>query len=187
MVRNLMLIFGLSLAVAAFGCDSESTDKGDAGTGGTGAGGSGAGGSGGDSVAPACDNTDDLAALAAGEPQMTLATDCVTANLPIGGVTEMQCAEGAAACLLDGNDGATDPTTLSAECTSCTTALACCITAQCSALATPPGTCVGSSGDATCNACIADKCTPAHESCGEGTGGTGGSGAGGSGAGGTSS
>ena len=130
------------------------------------------------SVAPACDNPDDLAAIAACEPDFGLATDCVVLHLPLptNGPTEAECATASAACFLNGNEGASTPTTLSEECTSCATALACCITFQCSLLngETPPGECVGLSGEGACDDCIAEKCTPAYESCGEGTGGTGG-------------
>jgi hypothetical protein len=56
MVRNLMMIVGLSLAVAAFGC---SDDEGTGGSGGT----AGSGGSGGTTPTGACTNTADTAVV----------------------------------------------------------------------------------------------------------------------------
>jgi hypothetical protein len=76
MVRNLMMIVGLTLAVAAFGCDSDSS-SGAAGSGGSGggggeggageggAGGAGEGGAGGAPSAEACTNDSDLALVCA--------------------------------------------------------------------------------------------------------------------------
>ena len=170
MVRNLMMIAGLTLAVSAFGCSDDDTTNG------------GGGGSGGSvcpnptpsPVDPACNNPADLAELATCEPQIALATACVTPNIPP--ISEAECATNTTECLLDGNGGASAATTLSPECTACTAALACCITHQCSVVATPPGACVGQSGAGACDECIAEKCAPIYESCGEGAGGNGGNG-----------
>ena len=82
MVRNLMMIVGLTLAVAAFGCDSDSSNAaGSGGSGGSGggggeggaageggaggAGGAGEGGAGGAPSADACVNDSDLALVCA--------------------------------------------------------------------------------------------------------------------------
>jgi len=69
MVRNLMMILGLSLAVAALGCDTSSSETGGDGGNGGSAGGGGTAGDGGDggmggmggSVTDACVNAEDLA------------------------------------------------------------------------------------------------------------------------------
>ena len=173
MIRSVMMILGLSLTIGAFGCSSSGGTGGEGGSGGGGeggSGGSGEGGSGGggDVVAPACDNVDDLAAIAAGEPNRDLSRECVLPNIPPA-TSEPDCVTNVTGCLLDGNGGASTPTTLSAECTACTAAQACCITHQCSVLA--GGTCSTPPDDAACEQCIAETCTPAYESCGEDNGG----------------
>ena len=169
MVRNLMMIAGLTLAVSAFGCSDD-----DKGTGGTG------GGTPGPVIPPACDNTDDIAAIAGGELQDALAIACGAA----GAVNPDLCSpdsSGMNTCLETGNGGATDGTTLSEACSSCYADLTCCGLAECSI--TVGGPCAGppEPGDA-CDVCTQDKCGAAFATCGGGAGGSGGSGgAGGSG------
>jgi hypothetical protein len=168
MVRNLMMMFGLSLAVAAFGCsDDDTTNPGGAG----GDGGSGGSAGSGPSTAPACDNTDDLAEIASGQPATDLSVACGTAaagnaDLCVPDATGMN------ACYQDGT-GAVDGTTLSTECSYCYSELTCCTFLKCSVLADPPsdppGGCLGPPvpGDA-CDACIQRECQPAFDTCGEG-------------------
>ncbi|MBW1906514.1 MAG: hypothetical protein JRJ24_14660 [Deltaproteobacteria bacterium] len=118
MVRNLMMIFGLSLAVAAFGCsDDDTTNPGGAGGDGGSAGSGGSGGSG-TGTAPACDNTDDLAAIASGQPEEVLSIACGTAVVATPGLCDPD-ATGMNGCYQDGNEGALDGTTLSTECSYC--------------------------------------------------------------------
>lgn len=170
MVRRLMMILGLSLAVASFGCSDD--EGGDGGNGGTGTGGSaGMGGTGGvpQTIAPACDNTDDLAAIDSGEPSSALSTECGTAAFTdptfcSPDSTKMN------TCYLDGTD-TVDGTTLSTECSSCYADLTCCTLVKCSVVADPPsdppGNCAGppTPGDA-CDQCIQRECGPAFASCG---------------------
>jgi hypothetical protein len=161
MVRNLMMMFGLSLAVAAFGCSDDDSSGGTAGTGG------GAGGSGGtptEPLAPACDNADDIAAAEAGEPDLDDTQVCVTANLPP--TPEAECTTNVTSCMLSGNDGEFTPTTLSEECMECSAEQACCIVNQCSILV--GGACSVPPNNAACDACIAEKCWPLLEECGAG-------------------
>ena len=168
MVRNLMLIFGLSLAVAAFGCDSESTDKTDAGTGGSGAGGSGAGGSGAGGSTPlptdACDNTADRALLEGGtEPPADTNTACGFRAITTPATCDNNGA-GWADCLQTGADGAATPTELSDGCTACYAALSCCGLNACG----PAGAnvCLGvpEPGDA-CDMCTDTNCGAAFTEC----------------------
>ena len=150
MVRNLMMIVGLSLAVAAFGCDSTSGSGGSGGMAGGGGsagagGGAGAGGAGGSAgVTDACTNMDDLdivCALAFGDAVAV----CATANLGEP--------ESTAACLVE-------DTGVSADCASCYGAVSGCIAANClgSGCATEPN------GDA-CLACRAEFCDDDFNSC----------------------
>ena len=91
MVRNLMMIFGLTLAVAAFGCDSDSGNP--AGSGGSGggggeggaageggAGGAGEGGAGGAPSAEACTNASDVALVCADTWDATVQACATTAG-----------------------------------------------------------------------------------------------------------
>ena len=109
MVRNLMMIAGLTLAVSAFGCSDD-----DNGTGGTG----GTGGTPVPIVAPACDNAADLAEIANGEPQSDLSVACGTI---VGTTDPSLCdpdATGMNGCYQDGT-ATVDGTTLSTECSYC--------------------------------------------------------------------
>lgn len=113
MVRNLMMIVGLSLAVAAFGC---SDDEGTGGTGGTagsggsaGAGGSGGaggeGGSGGATPVDACLGAADLAMVCSPTFGDDFVSPCATAALGQGPATST--------CLQE------DPPALSPDCADC--------------------------------------------------------------------
>jgi hypothetical protein len=187
MVRNLTMIFGLSLAVAAFGCSDDDGNKGGSGgsTGGT-------GGVASLPVAPACDNAEDSAKIAAGEPSNTLSIECGTKD-NLGADKGTLCSpdnSGMIDCYLNGADGAggTDGTTLSEECTSCYADLNCCTGVKCSVLAdppsVPPGNCAGPpTTGSDCEACVARECFPAFSACGETGGGGSGGGSGGSGGG----
>jgi len=174
MVRNLMMIFGLSLAVAAFGCSDDDNNTGGAG----GDGGSGGSGGSAPSTAPACDNTDDLAAIASGQPEEVLSIACGTAVVATPGLCDPD-ATGMNGCYQDGNEGALDGTTLSTECSYCYAELTCCTFVKCSVLADPPsdppGNCAGPpTPGSDCQACLDRECQPAFDTCGEGAGGTGG-------------
>jgi hypothetical protein len=95
MVRNLMMILGLSLAVAAFGCETTSSDAdGDGGSGGSaGSGGTaGNGGMGGDggmggSVTDACLNAEDLAMVCMETFGDDYVAPCATTALGDGAAT----------------------------------------------------------------------------------------------------
>jgi hypothetical protein len=173
MVRNLMMMFGLSLAVAAFGCsDDDATNPGGAG-GSAGSGGSGGSGGSAPSTAPACDNTDDLAEIASGQPETALSIQCGT--LAAGDPTMCDPdAEGMNDCYQDGTDTPpVDGTTLSTECSYCYSELTCCTFVKCSVLANPPsdppGNCAGPPAPGSeCQACIDRECQPAFDTCGEG-------------------
>jgi hypothetical protein len=123
MVRNLMMMIGLSLAVAAFGCDS---DSGTGGTGGTaGAGGTGgtagAGGGGGGGGSPGltdqCLDAGDLLAVC-DDAQMAIdIRRCATAAVGQGA--------GTSTCLQQ------DPPALSAGCADCYGGVTQCIFDNC--------------------------------------------------------
>jgi hypothetical protein len=169
MVRNLMMIFGLSLAVAAFGCsDDDTTNPGGAG----GAGGSGgSGGAPAGGIAPACDNAADLAEIASGQPVDALSLACGTAGVGDATLCDPD-ATGMNGCYQDGT-GANDGTTLSTECSYCYAELTCCSTAKCSVLADPPsdppGDCLGLPVPGSpCEACVERECQPAFDTCGDG-------------------
>jgi len=133
MVRNLMMIVGLTLAVAAFGCDSDSSSgaagsggsgggggEGGAGEGGAGgageggAGGAGEGGAGGAPSAEACTNDSDLALVCAPAWDEAI-TACATAAGGQGPATST--------CLQD--EGA------SADCADCYGDVTMCIFTNC--------------------------------------------------------
>jgi hypothetical protein len=171
MVRNLMMIFGLTLAVAAFGCDSDSGNP--AGSGGSGggeggAGGAGEGGAGGVGGAPAatdyCDNMDDLMKLEGDEPPDATSTACGTAAAITNPELCTPTSDGYATCLATGNDGATTGSELSADCLSCWADLTCCTLAKCSVLVGGP--CAGTPmpGD-ECEMCTDLECGDAFEAC----------------------
>lgn len=157
MIRNLMMILGLSLAVAALGCDSESSNGGGsggtAGTGGT-AGSAGAGGAGGDggaggeggSTGPtdACTNEADLAIVCPEAFQDNVRT-CATAAAGQPGPT--------AACLVE-------DTGVSADCASCYGDTSGCILANCLGSG-----CATDANGEDCLACRAEFCDDALNSC----------------------
>jgi hypothetical protein len=185
MVRNLMMIIGLSLAVAAFGCDSDETNGGDGGSGGSaGSGGTagdgGGGGAGGGGPVDQC-STEELGAIEGGDPSTPLITACSTAAI---GTEGQACTDQVNACLQSGNEGALEPTTISEGCSGCIAESACCTLNECSVLVGGP--CAGTPvpGD-DCDLCIQEKCAPRQEECmGDGSGGGGAGGDGGGGAGG---
>jgi hypothetical protein len=177
MVRNLMMIVGLTLAVAAFGCDSDSNEgaAGSGGSGGSGGGGGeggaageggaggGEGGAGGAPAADACDNTADRTLLESGtEPPLDTSTSCGTGAF----LDPTLCTPptGYDACLRSGADGAATPTMLSEECSPCFAALSCCGLSTCGPLGT--GDCLGAPtpGDA-CDVCTDTNCGAAFEQC----------------------
>jgi len=153
MVRNLMMIFGLTLAVAAFGCDSDSTgDGGSTGNGGSGgsggtAGAGGAGGGGG-SVGPTdqCLDADDLTAVC-DEDQMAIdIRRCATAAVGQGPATST--------CLQ------LEPPGLSEGCADCYGGVTQCIFDNCI------GQCAVDPDDPACVTCQADNgCDTALDSC----------------------
>lgn len=94
MVRNLMMILGLSLAVAAFGCDTSSEDGGEAGSGGSAGGGGTAGNGGmggvggmGGSVTDACLNAEDLSMVCMETFGDDYVAPCATTALGDGAAT----------------------------------------------------------------------------------------------------
>jgi len=177
MVRNLMMIFGLTLAVAAFGCSDDSSNAaGSGGSGGSGGGGGagegGAGGAGegggggageggapGSGIAPACDNEADIAA---GDVDVTACTTAAaTTNKeycgpPTGTGTD---SSGLATCYAD------DGNTQSAACLDCWADLSCCTLNECSVFVGGPCLAAPEPGD-PCDLCIQEKCQPAFDSCG---------------------
>jgi len=166
MVRNLMMIFGLTLAVAAFGCDSDSGNPaGSGGSGGSGGGGGeggaageggaggGAGGAPGGGIAPACDNADDIAA---GDPDVTA---CATAAAISNPEYCDPDSSGLATCLADAGN------TQSAECLDCWADLSCCTLGECSVLVGGPCAGAPEPGD-PCDLCVTEKCQPAFAACG---------------------
>ena len=164
MVRNLMMIAGLTLAVSAFGCSDDTNNGG-------GAGGDGGAGGGGLPV-DQCDAAD-LAAIDGGEPDMALISACAVTGI---GSTGDACIATINTCLQDGS-GDIAGTTLSPECSGCYAEVSCCTLNECSVGATPVGPCVSEPPTAECLACIADKCGARQEACiGGGAGGAGGSG-----------
>ena len=161
MVRNLMMIVGLTLAVAAFGCDSDSSNAaGSGGSGGSGGGGGeggaagegGAGGAPGGGIAPACDNPDDIAA---GDPDVTA---CATAAAISNPEYCDPDSSGLATCLAGDN-------TQSAECLDCWADLSCCTLGECSVLVGGPCAGAPEPGD-PCDLCVQEKCQPAFGACG---------------------
>ncbi|MDH3655837.1 MAG: hypothetical protein OEN21_16360 [Myxococcales bacterium] len=136
MVRNLMMILGLSLVVAAFGCSSE--DGGSTGAGGAG----GEGGSGG--ALGACTNQADLAILCAAEFPAA-AQACGTDNLGAG-------AEVIGACIAE-------DTGLSDECAVCFGATTQCTIDNCLADCAPDPL-----GE-PCTVCRAENCDPTFNAC----------------------
>jgi hypothetical protein len=154
MVRNLMMILGLSLAVAAFGCDSSSDGNGGtgggAGTGGTGgtAGTGGMGGEGGTggSVTPmdACTNVDD-ASLVCDPGFGDDVRACATAASGQGGAT--------ATCLVDDYG-------VSADCASCFGDETQCIFDNCLGSG-----CAAEPEGETCLTCRAENCDAAAAAC----------------------
>lgn len=172
MVRNLMLIIGVSLSLAAFGCSS---DSGTGGTGGGGAGGDGGtAGSGGETggggsnglPTDACTNSDDLALVCA--PGWSDAVgECARA--------ESGDPDGTTNCLVE-NSG------ISEACASCYGAATGCVLNNCI------GECATAPDSEACNDCrvengcdvLQDDCTGELD-CPSGGGGAGGGGAGGAG------
>jgi hypothetical protein len=157
MVRNLMMIFGLTLAVAAFGCDSDSTgDGGSTGNGGSGgsggaagAGGAGEGGAGGSGAADACLNDSDLAAVC--DAGWTAAvTACATTAGGQGAATST--------CLQ------LDPPGASEACADCFGGLTQCIFDNC--VIAGGSVCAIDPQGAACEQCQDDSgCTAAGEAC----------------------
>jgi hypothetical protein len=142
MVRNLMMILGLSLAVAAFGCETASSEEGgDGGSGGS----AGSGGDGGSGGAPgACTNQADLGILCSAEfPDAAQA--CGTDNLGAG-------AEVIGACIAE-------DTGLSDECAVCFGETTQCTIDSCLADCAPDPL-----GD-PCTACRAENCDPTFDVC----------------------
>jgi hypothetical protein len=152
MVRNLMMIFGLTLAVAAFGCDSDSSNAaGSGGSGGSGGGGgeggtAGAGGAGGaPGVTDACTNETDLPLVCDAGFSATLEA-CAQAATGSGAAT---------ATCLEADPG------LSADCASCFGDDIDCLVANCVA----GGECFPDNTTQTCADCRADNCAPALDAC----------------------
>jgi len=149
MVRNLMMITGLTLAVSAFGCSDDATNSGgaggDAGTGGdAGAGGSaGAGGTPG--VTDACTNDTDLPLVCDAGFSATLEA-CAQAASGSGAAT---------ATCLEADPG------LSADCASCFGDDIDCLVANCVA----GGECFPDNTTQACADCRADNCAPALDAC----------------------
>jgi hypothetical protein len=171
MVRNLMMIIGLSLAVAAFGCDSDST-SGTGGTGGT-AGGGGAGGGGGSSTGPTdqCTNADDLPTVCDEAGLQEDIRVCATAAVGQGDATS--------ACLQ------LEPASLTEGCADCYGGVTQCIFDNCiGECAVDPSVqacvdCQAANGcDTALNSCTGDL-GAACDGGGGGAGGDGGGGAGG--------
>ncbi len=154
MVRNLMLIFGLSLALASFGCSDSNDDNGGGGGGGEGGvGGAGGVGGGGGSVTPtdACVNTADLAMVCMPDFGDTYVGPCATTASGDGAATS--------ACLQE------DPPALSTDCADCFGAQVQCIRDNCvlgaSNVCFPP-----IADQEACDACADDAgCTAPAESC----------------------
>jgi hypothetical protein len=151
MVRNLMMIIGLSLAVAAFGCDSDSTS----GTGGTAGGGgtAGSGGTAGDGGAGGsvgstdqCLDAGDLTAVC-DDAQMAIdIRTCATAAVGQGPATST--------CLQE------DPPALSEGCADCYGGVTQCIFDNCI------GDCAVDPNSQPCVDCqAANGCDTALDSC----------------------
>jgi hypothetical protein len=155
MIRNLMMIAGLTLAVSAFGCSDDATNNGgaggDGGTGGSagegGAGGSaGEGGAGGaPGVTDACTNGTDLPLVCDAGFSTTLEA-CAQAATGSGAATA-ECLE-------------TDPG-LSTDCASCFGDDIDCLVANCVA----GGECFPDNTTQICADCRADNCAPALDAC----------------------
>jgi len=153
MVRNLMMIIGLSLAVAAFGCDSDSNGTGGtggtggtAGGGGAGEGGAGGAGEGGAGGAPAAgDACLDQLEIVCDAGWDAAVTKCATEGVGQAGPT--------AECLV------TD-TGVSASCAACFGGVSMCILTNClaSGCATDPN------GEG-CLACRAEFCDDDFDAC----------------------
>jgi hypothetical protein len=159
MVRNLMLILGLSLTLAAFGCSSDDggTGGGTAGTGGGGAGGDGGtaggggaaggggNGGGGGTVTGACTMPEDVAIIC-DESFTAAATTCGTENILEG-------PEAIAACIAEDTGLNVNCATCFGETTQCT--IDNCIEAGCAV--EPMGQ--------SCTMCRAENCDPAFNAC----------------------
>jgi len=170
MVRNVMMILGLSLAIASFGC-SDDENGGDGGSGGT----AGSGGSGGAPVTDACLNATDTAAVC-DDGFSDVVSTCASDASGAGAATST--------CLQqDPPDGAG----LSADCADCQGDQVECIRDNCvlgaSTVCFPP-----IADQEACDTCAADAgCTSGYDTCAGavdcgGAGGAGGaSGAGGAG------
>ena len=157
MVRNLMMIFGLTLAVAAFGCDSDSTgdgaSTGDGGSGGSGAAGAGGSAGAGGAVTPgaACTNATDLPKVCSDE---------ITAQVTTCATTAAGAAAATSTCLQ------ADPPALSADCADCYGAQTQCIRDNCvfagDSVCLPPAL----PTDPLCEACRIDSgCDPGFDAC----------------------
>jgi hypothetical protein len=176
------MIIGLSLAVAAFGCDSDETNGGDGGSGGSagsgGTAGDGGGGEGGGGPVDQC-SAEELGAVEGGDPSTPLITECST--LAAGTVGDMEaCTTQVNTCLQDGTD-TNEGTSISEGCSGCIAESACCSLNECSILVGGP--CAGppEPGD-DCDLCVIEKCAPRQAECmgdGSGGGGAGGDGGGG--------
>ncbi len=145
MVRNLMMILGLSLAVAAFGCsDDEATGGtgGTAGTGGTG-GTAGTGGSGGTAPTGACTNTADTAIVCDAGFDAAVST-CALNALGQGPATS-QCLQ--------------DDAGLTLECADCYGGVTQCGFDNCVIV------CGTDSGSQACRDCVSENCDAAFEEC----------------------
>ncbi len=176
MVRNLMLILGVSLSLAAFGCSS---DGGSGGTGGGGTGGDGGnGGNGGDTggggngggglPSDACTNADDLAIVCD----------------PAFGDEVGDCARGASGDPTGTSECLVTETGVSADCASCYGAVTGCILVNCIAqCATEPDSqaCEDCQVENGCDTLQADCTGDLQSACTGGGGGSGGDGGGGSG------
>jgi hypothetical protein len=135
MLRNLILVFGLALALTAFGCDSSST-----GSGGNG----GNGGSGGVPPMDACTNQADLTIVCDDQFDLTV-RDCAS-NAKGDGKETSQCLQQDTGV----SDDCADCYGLTTECT-----VEHCVDAEC---ATAPF------GDA-CTACRVEFCVEAFDEC----------------------
>jgi hypothetical protein len=148
MVRNLMLILGLSLTLAAFGCSDDDDNGGSGGTAGDGGAGgeggsAGEGGSGG--AEGACTNEADTAIVC--DAGFTAAvTACGTSNIGAG-------AEAIATCVADDTGTSAECATCFGETTQCT--IDNCIQAGCAA--DPMGE--------ECTNCRAENCDEAFNAC----------------------
>ena len=139
MVRNLMMIAGLTLAVSAFGCSDDATNNGGAG------GDGGTGGSAGEGVTDACTNATDLPLVCDAGFSATLEA-CAEAAQGSGADT---------ATCLEADPG------LSTECASCFGDDIDCLVANC----VTNGACFPDNTTQDCVDCRTDNCNAALDAC----------------------